>query len=143
MRPVTLGLALLAALIPAPALAVCGVQVQGVAFGTIDVMRREESTGSVRIICDQPVGFLVEIGGAVSGGQRRMHAAGGGSLRYELYADAANTHVWGDGQTVGTPVGSASDGKTPLTITVYGVIPPQPGTLPGDYLDSPLITLSF
>lgn len=135
---------MLCALLPsAPAFALCGVQVEGVSFGSIDVRRREESTGSVRITCDQAVGFLVEITGALSGGKRYMYAAGGGSLRYELYADAANSHVWGDGQSIGSPVGSASDGKTAQTLTVYGVVPSQPGTLPGSYLDSPVVTLSF
>lgn len=143
MRSATLGLALVAALCPASALAVCSVQVQGVSFGTIDVMRRTESTGSVRVSCTQPVGFLVEITGSVANGQRRMSAAGSGSLRYELYADAAHAHVWGDGQSIGSPVGSASDGKTAQSFTVYGVIPSQPGTLPGEYLDAPLVTLTF
>lgn len=136
-------LAAAALLAPGPALAVCGVQLQGVSFGAIDVMRRQESTGSVRVSCDKPVAFLVEIGGGVSGGERRMHAAGGGSLRYELYADPANSHLWGDGQTVGSPVGGSSDGASPQTFTIYGVIPSQPGTLPGTYMDSPLVTLSF
>lgn len=130
-------------LAPGPALAVCGIQLQGVSFGSIDVMRREESTGSVRVSCDEPVGFLVEIGGGASGGERRMYAAGGASLRYELYADPAKTHLWGDGQTVGSAVGGSSDGATPQTFTIYGVIPSQPGTLPGVYMDSPLVTLSF
>lgn len=128
----------------APAQASCDVQLQGVAFGVIDVTRREESTGSVRVTCDRPQAFNVEIGGGnVSGGQRRMQAAGAGFLRYELYADAGHTHVWGDGLTVGYPIGSASDGSKAQTFTIYGVIPSQPGTLPGTYLDAPLVTLSF
>lgn len=143
MRRATLALAFAVAIAPLPALAVCGVQVQGVGFGAIDVMRREESTGSIRVTCDQPVSFLIEIVGAASGGERRMYAAGGGSLRYALYADAAHGQVWGDGQSIGSPVAGSSDGSTAAAFTVYGVVPSQPGTLPGDYVDSPLVTLTF
>ena len=128
---------------PPPAWAVCGVQVQGVSFGAIDVMRREESTGSIRVTCDEPVSFSIEIVGATSDGERRMYAAGGASLRYALYADAAHGQAWGDGQSIGSPVAGSSNGSSAATFTVYGVIPSQPGTLPGDYVDSPLVTLSF
>jgi spore coat protein U-like protein len=127
----------------APAGAMCSIQLESVAFGVIDVTRREESTGSVRVSCDKPQAFNVEIGGSLTAGQRRMQAAGGGSLRYELYADAGHTHVWGDGITIGAPIGGASDGSKAQTFTIYGVISPQPGTLPGNYVDAPLVTLSF
>ncbi|HMR29783.1 MAG TPA: spore coat U domain-containing protein [Geminicoccaceae bacterium] len=143
MRTLVACLAAAWLLAPVEARAVCGIQLQGVSFGTIDVMRREESTGSVRVSCDEAVAFSVEIGGGSTGGERRMYAAGGGSLRYQLYADAATTRPWGDGLTVGSAVGGSSDGANPQTFTIYGVIPSQPGTLPGVYTDSPLVTLGF
>jgi spore coat protein U-like protein len=143
MRCAILALALAAVAAPLPALAMCGVQVQGVSFGAINVLRREESTGGVRVTCDQPVSFLIEIVGTVSGGERRMAASGGASLRYALYADAAHGQVWGDGQGIGSPVSGTSDGATAEAFTIYGVVPSQPGTLPGDYSDSLLVTLGF
>jgi spore coat protein U-like protein len=127
----------------APAQALCSVQLQGVSFGTVDVTRREESTGSIRVSCDRAQAFLVEIGGPLSGGQRRMQAAGGASLRYELYGDPGHHHVLGDGLTIGAPLGGASDGAQAQTFTVYGVVPPQPGTPPGAYFDAPVVTLAF
>ena len=78
MKAVAAFLALSALLVPGPALALCGVQLQGVSFGSIDVMRREESTGSIRVTCDRAVGFNVEIGGSVS---RRPAADAGGRRR--------------------------------------------------------------
>ena len=144
MKPLIVGVCCAMLLAPGPALAACGVQLQGVSFGNVDVMRREESTGNVKITCDSAVGFLVEIGGGnLAGGQRQMQASGGASLRYQLYGDPAHTHVWGDGQTIGSPIGGASDGSNADSFTIYGVIPSQPGTLPGIYLDTPLVTLSF
>jgi spore coat protein U-like protein len=143
MKAVAVGFVLSTLLAPTPALALCSVQLQGVSFGSIDVMRREESTGSIKITCDKAVGFSVEIGGSVSGGQRQMQAAGGGSLRYELYGDPGHFHVWGDGLTIGSPLGGASDGSHAQTFTIYGVVPAQPGTPPGIYVDAPLVSLNF
>ena len=50
---------------------------------------------------------------------------------------------WGDGQAIGGPVAGRSDGRTPARLTIYGLVPRQPGTPAGDYADSLVVTLSF
>ena len=72
-----------------------------------------------------------------------MDGQGSARLDYSLFADAGYSIAWGDGQAIGNPRGGSSDGDRPQRLTVYGIIPPQPGTPPGDYADSLQVTLSF
>jgi spore coat protein U-like protein len=36
-----------------------------------------------------------------------------------------------------------SEGTGSVRLTVYGIVPPQPGTPPGKYVDSLQVTLTF
>lgn len=138
-------LGLLVGLAPlGPAAAGCSVESSPVAFGTIDVLRPTRGTGEIVVRCDEPTEFRVGLspGGGGSEG-RRMDGPGNTRLDYALFADAGYSIPWGDGQAIGNPRAGASDGKGPQRLTVYGIIPAQPGTPAGDYVDSLQVTLSF
>jgi spore coat protein U-like protein len=143
MRRATFSL-LLAVTPLGPAAAGCSVEASPVAFGTIDVLRQTRGTGEIIVRCDEPVAFRVGLSpGNGSGEGRRMDGPGSARLDYSLFADAGYSIPWGDGQAIGNPRAGTSDGDRPQRLTVYGIIPAQPGTLPGEYTDSLQVTLSF
>ncbi len=78
------------------------------------------------------------------GAARGMAGPGREPLAYLLFGDAGHTVPWGDGQAIGPPQdGRAEGGGKPARLTVYGLIPPQPGTPPGSYADGLMVTLAF
>ncbi len=127
-----------------PALAVCGVDTEPVAFGIIDPQRQTRGTGEVVIHCDATTTVTVGLspGGGGSGG-RRMRGSGGGRVDYFLFADAGNSVPWGDGAAIGNPVTALAEGGAAKRLTIYGVIPSQGGIDAGEYDDSLQVTLTF
>lgn len=134
-----LGLALAGA---PPALAACSVDTDPVAFGEIDVTRTSTGTGTVVVRCDTDTSFAV---GISPGGSdpRRMSGPQGSELEYHLFADAGYSIPWGDGQAIGQPRSGRNDGVGATRLTIYGVVPRQPGVLPGAYTDGLQVTLTF
>ncbi|NJO38841.1 MAG: spore coat protein U domain-containing protein [Rhizobiales bacterium] len=73
---------------------------------------------------------------------RKMHGSDGYELSYNLYVDPAKRSVWGDGVSEGTQtIQGQSDGRRPLTIPVYGFVPPRQTALTGAYSDNLLVTV--
>jgi spore coat protein U-like protein len=137
-------LTVLAALLAAdPAFAGCQVTLTGVSFGSVSPSTRTDSTGRVRVDCDQPLAYMIGIAPGPGGGERRMVGPGNATLRYDLYIDPGRNFPWGDGSALGDALGGASDGKQPDSYTIYGAVPAQPRALPGDYVDATMVTLSF
>jgi spore coat protein U-like protein len=144
IRPIVL--AALSVLAPGSAAqAGCSVEVSAVAFGNIDIMRASRGTGEVVVRCDEASDFSVGLspGGGGGGGERRMRGPGGAWLDYYLMADAGYSIPWGDGQAIGNPRAGRSNGAAPARLTIYGIIPSQPGTPEGQYTDSLVVTLTF
>jgi spore coat protein U-like protein len=139
--PAAVGLAL--TLASHSASASCQVSLNSVNFGSVSPTARTDSTGQIRVHCDQAVAYLMGISPGPSGGQRRMTGPSNATLRYDLYADSGHNFPWGDGHALGDALGGVSDGNKTDTYTIYGAIPAQPGALPGQYVDTPLVTLSF
>lgn len=143
MRP---GPALLVLLMLAagPAAAGCDVAVKPVAFGSIDSMSQARSTGEVVVRCDAATAFSVGISPGRGGSNgRRMDGPGDARLDYGLFADAGYSIPWGDGAAIGGTVPGRADAGTPARLTIYGIIPRQPGLPAGDYADILQVTLSF
>ena len=70
------------------------------------------------------------------------------ALNYNLYQDAANTLVWGDGtggsQADAVPIMRHGNNNTITTnITVYGAVAPAQDPAPGIYTDSITISVNF
>lgn len=123
-----------------PAAATCRVDVRPVAFGTIDLDRKSHGKGEVVVRCERPAVFEVAIQG---GAERELVAPSGARLRYRLYADPGHRRPWGDGGRTGATVRATSDGRRPVRLTVYGLIPRQPGRAEGQYVDQLAVTLRY
>lgn len=139
-RTLAAGLALAAAFAADPASADCRVDVRPVAFGTIDLARKSFGKGEVVVRCERPTRFEVAI---LGGAERELVGANGGRLRYRLFADPAHSRPWGDGGRSGATVSARNDGRRPTRLTVYGVIPRQPGAPEGRYVDQLQVSLRY
>jgi spore coat protein U-like protein len=135
------GLSALAALLAAaPAAATCRVEVRPVAFGTIDLGRKSYGKGEILVRCERPTRFEVAI---LGGAERELVAPSGARLRYRLFADPGHRRPWGDGGRSGATVTAESDGKRPVRLTVYGLIPRQSGRAEGHYVDQLAVVLRY
>lgn len=144
MRRIAPILVPLLALAARPAAAACSVTAAPVAFGTINSMAQSRGTSEVVVRCDEPASFAVGLSPGRGGSDgRRMEGPWGARLDYFLFADPGYTIPWGDGQAIGNPVAGRSEGTAPVRLTIYGIIPRQPGIPAGEYGDSLQVTLSF
>jgi spore coat protein U-like protein len=122
--------------------------VTGVDFGLYDVFNpgRTTATGSITFRCTGAGGTnLMTMSFSTGSGtfSNRTLISGANTLRYNLYLDAANTQIWGDG-TSGTFVFSIdpnSSGRR--TVTVYGTIPAGQDVGVGSYTDTITVTMNF
>ena len=128
-------------LAPLPAAAACTVDTRPVSFGVVDVAKISFSTGRIDIFCDEAVAVSVALAG--SGGQRSMIGPNGARLVYELFTDATYRRVWGDGEGNGAPVQTSVAAGTRQRLTVYGVVPAQPGVPPGQYSSQLVVNVTF
>ena len=101
------------------------------------------ATSAFSLDCTPPATALMTIttGGSGTYSPRRMTKAGGATINYNLYMDAANTIVWGDG-TSGTQyltvVATPGNKDYPATGTapIYAAIPAGLNVAPGTYTDT-------
>jgi spore coat protein U-like protein len=145
-------IAMLGLLLPAAAARAdsCRVEATGIAFGLYDVFDAApaDSVGSITYECNGG-GKPITIALGVRSGRGASYAQpvldnGVDQLYYNLYLDAARTVVWGDGRS-GTQVYVDSDWskKTPVTIPVFGRIPPGQDVSEGQYTDVVTVTVNF
>lgn len=126
-----------------PALA-CTVSATSLQFGLIDPLASGDTVSSsiVTVRCDAAASYVISLStGAGSYAQRYMEN-GSNRLVYNLYSDASFSNIWGDGtggsQTVnGTTLGGSRE------YSVYGRVPHQPAAVPGTYVDSIVVTVTF
>lgn len=128
--------------------AACTIDAGTLGFGDYDPVVANAATpldaqGSFSIRCTGNTPYTVALGPGLQavGTTRRM--AGGVNnaqrLQYQLYSDAGRTRVWSTTNTVG---GTAAD-TTPITLTVYGRIPPAQPVGIGGYSDVVQSTINF
>ena len=132
-----------ALLAPAAVHAGCDVQVAALAFGVIDTGRTNQATGRVSIRCDEPQTVQVALSGGGGGVERRLAGPGRDIIPYFVFAAPGGLLPWGDGLVIGPPVTARLDGVRTQDLPSYGVIPPVPGTQPGTYVDTLLVTIIF
>ena len=129
----------------------CRLEVVAIDFGVYNPLHteRDDAAGSVTVACT-PAGDVTPVTRlTVTSGQsgryleRRMSGAGG-SLRYNIFADATHRRVLGDGTggsvTFGPPSRSAA-GRSVWRI--YGEIPAGQMVPKGGYTDALLIEVAF
>jgi spore coat protein U-like protein len=92
------------------------------------------------------VGLAVGTTAGASYAQRLM-ANGARTLQYNLYTSGTYATVWGDGSGTTQIVSGLSTGfGTPVTLTVYGLLPDSAANqiaVPGNYSDSILVVLTY
>lgn len=124
--------------------AACDVVLEPVNFGDVDLDGITESTGTVSVTCDAPIGVTVEASqGFGTYAQREMIGPRGAKLRYNLYTDATHTVVWGNTAGGAMPLAGFYDGTQPLVLTVYGRIRGPQNAAPGTYSDELVISVRF
>ena len=133
----------------------CGVAATGLAFGSYQPLSGlpSNSTSTVTVTCNPGlisllVSYTIQIGTG-TGGSFAARSMGGTSTRlgYQLYRDALDTQIWGDG-TAGTF--TITDGYLlglilPIThnYTAYGNIPASQRVNTGVYTDMLSVLLSY
>ena len=129
--------------ISTPAVADCEASVSLVDFGRLDLEEGGDVSGEVTVICDEPGRFSVALSeGRGSFRLRKMKGSNGSELRYNLFVDSGRRSVWGDGVSSGTQtIRGESDGRRPLSIPVYGTVPPRQSVVAGPYSDNLLVTV--
>jgi spore coat protein U-like protein len=127
----------------------CSVTTVGVAFGLYDVFSSSPllSAGSVTIRCIglgtgiDPVSVALSTGGSGSF-QPRTLFRGSDRLNYNLYLDPGHSQIWGDGTGGSLRYASVSNNQ-PVTLTIFGRIPPGQDVTVGTYSDTIVVTVNF
>ncbi len=126
----------------------CSVSAIPILFGNYDPAARSATTttGTISFDCTRSTPVRIVLGrGASRDYTRRYMRQGRFRLYYNLYLDAANSIVWGNGDG-GTQYYSDPDppANTSTPITVFGKIPPgQMNAHIGGYTDSLTVTIYF
>jgi len=71
-----------------------------------------------------------------------MARAAGGFVAYELYRDPERSQAWGNTEDSMATGSTGLDGGV-ASVSVYGVVPPQPDAVPGLYRDVVVVTLYY
>lgn len=126
----------------------CTVSSSGVAFGSYSVFSGADTntTGTISYTCTLPVNPpVIALGqGSASTFFPRALAGAQGSLRYNLYLDAACTTIWGDGSSgTSTYQAAAPANGQNYNVMLYGRVPARQSLQAGTYSDSIVITISF
>ena len=127
----------------------CSVTTVGVAFGIYDVFSSTPliSAGSVTVRCVglgtgiELVSVALSTGGSGSFHPRTLFS-GSDTLNYNLYLDAGHSQIWGDG-TGGTLRHVSVSNSRPVTLTIFGRIPPGQDVSAGTYSDTIVATVNF
>jgi spore coat protein U-like protein len=137
----------------------CTISTSPVAFGQYDSVvahrtRDLNAAGAITITCVKGTMPTVALGRGTNaaGPKRRMRAAPGRFLDYELYQPASNTPgapctysgagLWGS-SAAGLFSPGAAPTKQPRTFNVCGTVAAGQDPRPGDYVDTVVATVNF
>ncbi|EOA05751.1 hypothetical protein HBH1_00486 [Herbaspirillum sp. BH-1] len=130
--------------ISASVVAACTVVGSAIAFGAYTQSVVNQS-GTITVLCTNGTAYNVGLDAGTGTGatvsNRKMSAAGGGTLNYALYRDAARTNNWGS--TIGTDTATGTGSGLTQTLTVYGQIAAAQTPLAGAYSDTVTVTLTY
>jgi len=125
----------------------CNVVSASLNFGTYDpITSLTDKTvlGDIQINCNGAVAVTIRLAVGQGTFSSRTMSSSGHTVKYNVYADAGYTQVWGDGTsgTVTVPFTFSASGTQ--TIAVYGKIPKgQTSSIPGTYTATPQVTVSW
>ncbi len=149
MRRACLAAALLVAPWTARAAANCTLTLGSINLGSYDVFAGGDLAGNVTLsyVCSAaasgPIYIDLGTGGSGTYAQRLASNGAAPQLRYNLYTDAANQIVWGDGNgTTGEYYLPGDPGKnTTYVVPVFGRIPARQDVAVGTYTDTLVATI--
>ena len=128
----------------------CTATATSVDFGTYTPLQATvlASTGTVTISCTGVTGrntVTIDLSQGASGlYTTRTLKAGAATLNYNLYQDAANTEIWGNGTGGSTEASATIRRRTPIaTLTVYGSVLARQDPLPGTYADTITVSVNY
>jgi spore coat protein U-like protein len=110
--------------------------------GVLDSARNGATTLGIQ--CTNSTGYIVRLDAGDGTGAtiaNRLMTAGGATVSYSLYRDAARTLVWGE--TDGTNTVAGTGNGAVQTLNVYGQIFVQTTPAPGLYTDTVTVTVSY
>jgi len=122
------------------------VSASNVDFGSVGVMTNDLDTiSTVTIVCTPGTAYTVSLDAGTGAGStitdRRMASAGGGSLKYQLFRNAARTENWGNTPGTDTKGGTGTGTNTPYTI--YARLPAQAAPAVGSYTSTVTATVTY
>jgi spore coat protein U-like protein len=128
----------------------CTVSATSVAFGIYTPLQAAPlaSTGTISIACTGVTGrtgITIDLSTGASGNYAtRTLKAGAFTLNYNLYLDAANTQIWGDGSG-GSLQGTATirRRRPNATLTAYGAVAAAQDPAAGSYTDTITVTVNY
>lgn len=108
----------------------------------------QASTSTISVNCTNTTPFNIGLNAGTGSGatvSSRIMTSGTHTLKYSLYQDSGHSIVWGNtvGTNTVTGTGGGLGGGSAITKTVYGQIPDQPGTPPGNYADTITVTVTY
>jgi spore coat protein U-like protein len=130
-----------------PARADCTISVDSLRFGSYDVFSDVplDSTGTVVYRCgnkDKQISITLSTGSSGTYDARTLRN-GGEALLYNLFIDGL-TSVWGDGSAgTGFYYRKNPPNDRPVSLTVFGRIPPRQDVSQGVYADTVQVIINF
>jgi spore coat protein U-like protein len=126
----------------------CTITAGTLAFGDYDPIVAHatadlDQLGTFSVTCTRGGATDVWVGmgnGLNYSGSRRMGGTGE-FLSYELFSDSNRTTPWGNTQATGFTV--TPNGRTPVTVNVYGRVTAGQDAVAGSYADTVVMTVNF
>ena len=123
----------------------CNVSATNLAFGTYNDQRGSDAESEIDVTCTRSTPWTVGLSQGTSPGAtvttRKMTRAGGGTLSYDLFRNAARTQNWGN--TVGIDTESDTGTGRTQSLRVFGRVPAAQSVGGGAYQDTIIVTLTF
>lgn len=103
-----------------------------------------QSTSTINTACNKGSDYQIGLnnGQNAIGATRRMKAADGSYIAYELYNNSSYTQRWGSTEDTSEVVQGIATGQNQQA-TVYGQVQPQPGLKAATYEDTITVTVTY
>ena len=123
----------------------CVIQSAAIPFGNYSASAVQQNA-QIAVNCSNGTSYTISLdagsgSGATTTSRKLANTAGGSSLNYGLYQDAARTKGWGNANGSDTIAGVGSG--TTQSVPVYGYIPGGQTSTAGSYSDVVAITLAY
>ncbi|MDB6163601.1 MAG: Spore coat protein [Xanthomonadaceae bacterium] len=122
----------------------CTVEAVPLSFGSINPLDRQavDDATTVTVTCPDDTPYTISLSAGEGNYGLRHMSNGAEQLNYQVFTDAAQTMVWGDG-SAGTAVVTGRAGSAGSAHPLYGRVPVQQSAVPGAYSDILLLTITY